>query len=120
MPYKNAHILKLKGIETLTQADALVGRDIMVPEEALKPPEKDAFYDFELAGCSVETVKGAYVGVVRDVLSIGPSTLLSVESEAGSGEILIPLSEQICVTIDKAGHKIVIDPPDGLLDLNEI
>jgi 16S rRNA processing protein RimM len=86
----------------------------------MKPPEKDAFYDFELAGCSVETVAGAHVGVVRDVLSIGLSTLLSVEGEAGSGEILIPLSEEICVAIDKDGRKIVIDPPDGLLDLNEI
>jgi ribosomal 30S subunit maturation factor RimM len=35
------------------------------------------------------------------------------------GEILIPLAVDICVDIDIANRKIRIDPPEGLLGLNE-
>ena len=104
----------------MSRADELSGRDLFVPEEALKPLEKGRLYDFELIGCSVETKKREFVGVVKDVMAIGESILLAVESEPGPKEILIPLSEDICVEIDTAGKRIVINPPDGLLDLNEI
>jgi len=73
-----------------------------------------------LVGCSVETKEGEFVGVVKDVLSIGESTLLAVEREPGPKEVLIPLSRDICPEIDLAGKRVVIDPPEGLLDLNEI
>jgi ribosomal 30S subunit maturation factor RimM len=38
----------------------------------------------------------------------------------GAAEVLVPLSESICRLIDTSGKRIVIDPPDGLLDLNAI
>jgi len=104
----------------MSRADELSGQDIFVPEEALKPQDKGRLYDFELIGCSVETKEGEFVGIVTDVLTIGESTLLAVEREPGPKEVLIPLSEDICVGIDTAGKRVVIDPPDGLLDLNEI
>lgn len=66
------------------------------------------------------TTAGLPVGAVRDVAAIGESTLLVVEGDPGPKEVLIPLSREICVEIDPEGRRIVIDPPDGLLDLNEI
>ena len=38
--------------------------------------------------------------------------------ETPKGEVLVPLAVEICPTIDTAGKRIVIDPLDGLLDLN--
>lgn len=58
--------------------------------------------------------------MVTNVIVNGASTLLAVEPGGTSGEILIPLCRAICVDIDPAARRIVIDPPDGLLDLNEI
>jgi len=43
-------------------------------------------------------------------------TRLVVESKRG--ELLIPLAEDICPVIDPAAKRIVIAPPEGLLDLN--
>jgi ribosomal 30S subunit maturation factor RimM len=43
-----------------------------------------------------------------------------VEGPPGPREVLIPLSREICVEIDLMGRRIVVDPPDGLFDLNEI
>jgi 16S rRNA processing protein RimM len=71
-------------------------------------------------GCVVETRGGESVGIVRDVQVIGESILLVAEGSGGRGEILIPYVEEICVVVDPRAKKIVIDPPEGLLDLNEI
>ncbi len=53
-------------------------------------------------------------------MDLGESTLLVVEGPPGPREVLIPLSREICVEIDLVGRRIVVDPPDGLFDLNEI
>jgi 16S rRNA processing protein RimM len=39
--------------------------------------------------------------------------------ETPRGELLVPLAAEICPTIDPAAKRIVIEPPDGLLELNE-
>jgi len=110
--------LKLEGVDSLSQADRLAGLEISVPEEALKEREKDEFFLFELIGCTVTDGLGQTLGLVRDVLSAGSGNLLVVDREGQ--EILIPFHESICVRVDRPGKRIVIDPPDGLLDLNEI
>lgn len=66
------------------------------------------------------TTAGLAVGTVRDVADIGESTLLIIDREPGPKEVLVPVSPEICVEIDPERKRIVIDPPDGLLDLNEI
>jgi ribosomal 30S subunit maturation factor RimM len=61
-----------------------------------------------------------HIGIVKDVLTIGESAVLVVENAQNRKEVLVPLSRGICVDVDPAQKRIVIDPPDGLLDLNEI
>lgn len=100
-------------------ARALAGADIFVPEDELRPLAEDMFYEGQLRGCRVVTVGGAEVGVVEDILSAGGSDLLVVRSREEK-EILIPFSREICREVDVASQRIVVDPPDGLLDLNEI
>lgn len=108
----------MRGIDSLDKAAELSGLEVFVPEESLKPLEKDAFYHFQLIGCCVVTINREPVGAVKDILSIPENELLVVES--GQQEFLIPLSGGICLEINLADKEIVIDPPDGLLDLNEI
>ena len=119
-PYKNSHLLKLKGVDTLGRADELAGCDILVPEEAVRPPEEGTLYDLDLVDCEVETGDGRRVGRVIGVQETGGTPLLVITGAAGGEDVLVPLSESICRRIDTAGKRIVIDPPDGLLDLNAI
>jgi len=64
------------------------------------------------------TLKGREVGRIKDLIAVSGSDLLVVES--GEREILIPLIGTICREFDLQNRQVVIDPPDGLLDLNEI
>jgi len=57
---------------------------------------------------------------IKGQVIVNPDTDFPQERfKAGAtGEILIPLATEICRTIDVAGKRIVIEPPEGLLDLN--
>jgi 16S rRNA processing protein RimM len=80
--------------------------------------ERGSYYLFQIAGCSVVTVKGIKVGTVKDVLLIKDNDILEVVRQGK--EILIPFTEKICVGVDMKKREIVIDPPEGLLEINEI
>ena len=117
-PYKDGYLIKLKEIDTLDQAWELVGQDILVPEEFLRPLEEDNYYLFQLIGSSVISIKKKKVGTVKDILFVENNELLVVGK--GKTEILIPFTKSICIKIDLANKEILINPPDGLLELNEI
>jgi 16S rRNA processing protein RimM len=115
---RNAYFLKLKGVDTLAAADALAGCEIYAAEADFRRPAADAFYDFQLIGCRVRTRDGAEVGDVASILAAGGPVLLVVRR--GRDDIYVPFTEAICVRVDPEAREVVIDPPDGLLDLNEI
>lgn len=115
---RNSYFLKLKGIDTLAQSDALAGLDVLVPEESFRPLTNGLYYDFQVIGSRVVTGDGAEVGTVREILAAGGANLLVVAS--GEKEYYIPFVEAICRRVDPEKREIVIDPPDGLLELNEI
>ena len=64
---------------------------------------------------SVETVGGEDVGTVREVYELGPADLLEVHGERGT--LMIPYRPEIIVEVDIGAGRLVIDPPEGLLDL---
>jgi 16S rRNA processing protein RimM len=107
-------------VDTIGQAEALSGAEILVAEESRAPLESGLYFVDDLVGCAVTTREGVRIGLVTGVWEAGGSALLVVERGAGGAEVFIPLSGAICPVIDTAAKAIVIDPPDGLLDLNEI
>lgn len=109
-------VLTLGGVTTMNDAEALAGYELRVPIDRLAKLPDGVFYRHDLIGCRVETETGAAVGTVRDVEgSIGGSRLVV---DGPRGEVQVPLAAEICRTIDPAAKRIVIAPPDGLLDLN--
>ena len=109
-------VLKVIGYDTVTAADSLRGYEFAVPESERVPLAEDEFYDWELEGCKVETVTGQVIGIVKGIMRTGSADLLVVGSE-GRQESLIPMVSSILVRIDKERKTIVVDPPEGLLDL---
>jgi 16S rRNA processing protein RimM len=100
----------------MSAAEALAGAELRVSAETLRPLPGGSFYRHDLVGCLVETKQGARVGEVTSVEGDATGSRLVVRGR--SGEILIPLAEGICVEVDVAAKKIVVDPPDGLMELN--
>ena len=74
------------------------------------------FYRHDLIGCRVEMRDGRTVGLVRDVEGTLTGSRLVVDG--AEGEVLIPLVSAICTLVDPAAKRIVIDPPEGLIEAN--
>lgn len=115
---RNSPFLRLRGVNSLKEAEALRGREILARPEDFPVLENGLYYDFQLLGCLVATADGRELGPVVELITLGGTNLLVVE--AGGKKVEIPLVEAICRRIDPVARKIVIDPPEGLLELNEV
>jgi 16S rRNA processing protein RimM len=108
-------VLKLAGIDDIESAAALVGCEFAVPEAETVQLSAGEFYDWELEGCTVKTAEGKQVGFVQGVLRTGGTDALVIENQ--DKDYLVPLAETIVVSIDIEKRVILIDPPEGLLEL---
>jgi len=109
-------VVGIAGVASVEQARELQGAELRVPAGRLVTLPEGAFYRHDLVGCRVETTAGMAVGVVDSVEGSGDAVRLVVAS--GGEEILIPFASEICREIDRTGKRIVVEPPDGLLELN--
>ena len=110
-------VVGFAGFASIEDVERLAGLELRVPEESLQSLGEGAYYQHQLVGCGVETVSGTQVGLVVRVDGGTGGSLLAV---AGArGEVLIPFAQHICVEIDVTARRIMVDPPDGLLELNE-
>jgi len=110
-------IVGFKGFARVEDVERLAGLELRVPEDSLQPLRPGTYYQHQLVGCAVETTAGDVVGEVAKVEGGGGASRLVMNGPRG--EILIPLAVDICVDIDVATKRIRIDPPAGLLELNE-
>jgi len=109
-------ILTLEGVASIEDAEGLAGAELRVPAEALQELPADQFYCHDLVGCQVRTTTGRDLGTVTAVEGLRGGSYLVVRR--GRTEVLVPLAADICIEIDARGRNIVIEPPEGLLDLN--
>ena len=109
-------IVTLEGIDSMTDAEALAGAELWMAFEALGALPEGTFHHHDLVGCEVRDTRGAAIGRVTGVE--GPMGQSRLVVEGAGGEVLIPLAADICVEIDVASRRIVVDPPEGLIDLN--
>ncbi|MGB2905635.1 MAG: ribosome maturation factor RimM [Candidatus Aminicenantaceae bacterium] len=116
--FKEFYIVRLEGVESISQTEEFVGSEAFVAVEDLPPLVEGEYYFHEIEGFSVVTLEGREVGRVTDLIAVPGSDLLVVVS--GGREILVPLVGTICLEFDLQNRRLVIDPPDGILDLNEI
>jgi len=108
-------VLKLSGYDDVDAAKELVGFEFAVPESERVSLPADHYYDWELEGCTVK-VGAESIGQVNSVLKTGGAEILVVTDNSGR-ERLIPLADSIVVAVDPEQKTIVVDPPEGLLDL---
>jgi 16S rRNA processing protein RimM len=115
--HKGRQVLKLEAIDSIADAEALLGAWVEIEADQAVPLPEGTYWDYDLVGCSVRDVRGVFLGVVRDVMRIAGNSQLVVQGE--SGEYLVPAVATICREISLERREIVVDLPEGLMDLNK-
>lgn len=119
-PHSGRLLVQFEGVAGRTAAEDLRGAFLTVSVEQLEPTgDPDEFYDHELEGLRAVLVDGADLGVVREVVHTPGGELLAVDRPGETTrvrEVLVPFVSEIVPEVDLAGGRVVIDPPEGLLD----
>jgi 16S rRNA processing protein RimM len=106
-------VMKFTGVDSIEDAETLRNAEICVSENKVVELAEGEFFDWQLEGCEVTTTEDQAVGKVRELMRTGGTEILVV---TGDKEYLIPFAETICVEVDVDKKRIVVDPPEGLLD----
>jgi 16S rRNA processing protein RimM len=109
-------VVKLAGSATLTDAQALVGRLVTIPRAAVRRLPPDRYYAFDLVGCVVETPEGASLGTIAEVLG-GPEHDYWTVQRGGRAWPL-PAVAAIVERVDLVARRVLVRPPEGLVELD--
>jgi 16S rRNA processing protein RimM len=111
-PQGRVWAVRVEGVADRSAAERLVGAEVLAEREELGDPGEGRHWWADLEGLPVVTVTGEAVGKVTGLYETGGVDVLVVTGE--KGEKLVPLAPY--VEVDLAGGRIVVDPPEGLLE----
>jgi len=111
---KGGFSVRLSGVLTKEDADALKGLDLFAPRNRLPSLPDDEFYHADLIGLEVVDTGGVVTGRVKSVINNGADDLLEVHGPNLKGTVLVPFTKACVPTVDLDTGRLVIDPPDGL------
>ncbi len=105
--------VRVEGVADRTTAEGWVGAEVLAFREDLGEAGEGRHYWADLEGLPVVTRAGEEIGKVTGLVETGGVDVLVVDGPRG--ERLVPLAPY--VEVDRAAGRIVVDPPEGLLDL---
>jgi 16S rRNA processing protein RimM len=111
--HRDRFLVKFAGSDSRADAEGLRG-DLFVPPGEVRELGPDEFWPHELVGCAVHLTSGEPVGSVAAVSPGAAQDLVTVAT--ANGDRLVPFVGAIVVSVDVDARRVVIDPPEGLLD----
>ncbi len=117
-PHKNLFLMKLKGIDSIEQAEQYRNAEVSLKERNLRKKDPDEYFWYELKGLEVFLDTGESVGKITDIIPTGSNDIFVVKS--GNGEVLIPALHGVVQSVDPEKGKMTVSAIKGLLDLNEV
>jgi len=115
--YKGMAIIKLNTIDSREDAERLRGKTLEIHHSHLQPLPEGQYYHFQLIGLKVWTTTGELLGNITGILTARSNDNYVVSGD--KGELLIPAIEDVVKSIDISQQRIVIEPIEGLLTLNQ-
>ena len=118
-PGKETFIVKFEGINTRNRAEKLKKFKILVKADTLPKLQKEEFHLLELINLQVKTLENDKLKIIGKVLDLEneKNNLLVIELFKNQKEVFIPFVKEIVPLVDIKNNFLIIDPPNGLLEL---
>jgi len=115
--HKGGIVLKFRGVDSISDAESLIGCEIQVPQQERAPLKPGAAYIADLLQCAV-LVDGREIGRIEDVqFGAGDAPLLVIKAEDDK-QYLVPFAEEFVRSLDVERKRLDMALPDGLLELD--
>lgn len=116
-PHKGLLVLKFRGVDSISDAEGLIGSELQVPWVERADLEQGWTYVSDLAGCTLVD-HGQELGTIEDVqFGAGEAPLLIVASKMGK-KFEVPFAEAYLETVDTTRKQVRMKLPEGLLEIN--
>jgi 16S rRNA processing protein RimM len=114
-PFKGGFIVRFDAIHDRSEAELWRNRYVLVPANELAPPAEGEVFLHELIGMAVVLGSGDALGEVIDVYELPQGLVLDVRRLHGE-TVMLPYQDGVVQRVDRAGRRLVVDPPPGMLD----
>ena len=116
-PHKGLLVLKFRGVDSISDAEVLIGAELQVPRSERTALEQGWTFVSDLIGCVVVD-RGNEIGRIEDVeFGAGEAPLLSVANEAGK-KFDVPFAEAYLEGVNIAQRQVRMNLPEGMLEIN--
>jgi 16S rRNA processing protein RimM len=111
-------LIRFDGVADRNAAEELQGILLVADSESSRGGDEDDFWDHDLVGLTAELSDGTVIGTVSDVLH-PPGPVVLVLDRGNATEALVPFVSEIVPSVELSRGRLVVDPPEGLLDLGD-
>ena len=117
-PFNEGFLVSFTEMPDRTVAETWRGRYLLVPADEVPAPGDDEVYIHELPGMRVELASGEIVGTVDATYELPQGLAIDVRRSAPrEGEtVLLLFDERTIASVDRAARRIVVTPPEGMLE----
>lgn len=112
--YHREWLLKFRGLESREELEGWRGQFLAAASADLPPPAEGEVYLHELAGFAVRDPAGTALGVVTEVYELPAG--LTLEVQGPRREFLLPFRREFVREVDRAGRRLVVELPEGLVE----
>lgn len=115
-PHKGRIVFKFAGIDSISDAEALLGSEIQIRKSDRAPLEVGEVWISDLIGVRLSD-RGEVIGIVKDVrFGYGEAPMLIIER--AKQEVLVPYASEYIVSQDLQAKRLDMKLPEGLLDVD--
>lgn len=107
--------LKFEDVDTEADADALMKTELYLPLNLLPKLEGNKFYFHEVIGFTIKDENFGEVGILKGINDSTAQSLFEIDRDGI--EILIPMNDEFIVNVDREHKTIIVNTPEGLIDL---
>jgi 16S rRNA processing protein RimM len=107
--------VKFEDVDSEEEADTIMGNAIYLPLKMLPKLTGNKFYYHEVIGFEIEDKRLGVFGIIQSINDSSAQPLFEVLN--GTIEILVPMIDQFLVKIDRDNKKVIMDLPEGLVEM---
>lgn len=104
-------VAKIEGIESVEEAEKLVGTNLMAERSELPPTDDGDFYYADLIGLNVFLEDDTKLGVVVDVMNYGASDILEIGTLENGKTVMYPFTNDFIIKVNLEDQKIIVRKP---------
>jgi 16S rRNA processing protein RimM len=114
-PHGKQFLIKLHGVNGIDAARHWVGSTLLIDAQALKALEPGEYYHFQVIGFEVVHIDGEKIGTITSTMTTAAGEIYVIQG--ATKEHLIPAVKEFIEEVDFTANRMVVNTPDGLLDL---